>query len=157
MAREENTNIVNELSQEELEQIEEQQEELEEDNREDSFEDNQELQEEYGYPQLEEKHNAHAIIAKSLDKIDTVRTTYLTESELGRPLFSVRFLSDLHDDAKRCDLERLENYYWEKIQNITSSGMSNKGFVMNLNVTQKRDTTRRKTRELPQKELETKK
>ena len=139
-----NDNItLDDFSEEQVEEMEDEEEET----KEEAFDDQQELIEEYGSPDPEEKHNSHFIINKAIEKIDTVRTTYLTESELGRPLFSVRFLSDLHDDALRHNLDRITKYYWEKIQNITSSGMSNKGFVMNLNVTQKRDQTRRRVRE----------
>ena len=153
MATTEKNNNVNEVSYSDFNEDEvEEFEEEDYDDKEDSLQDQQDLLEEYGAPELEEKHNPHTIISKALEKQDTVRTTFLTESELGRPLFSVRFLSDLHDDALRHKLHRISGYYWEKIQNITSSGMSNKGFVMNLNVTQKRDTTRKRVREIP-KEL----
>ncbi len=77
-----------------------------------------------------------------------MRTTFLTESELGRPLFSVRFLTDLYSNAKHYNLDRIMDYYWRKIQNITASGLSNKGFGLNIAVTHKRDTTRRRVREV---------
>jgi hypothetical protein len=147
-----------EPTEEQLEEMEEEVEDDEEETREDNFEAQQDLAEDYPYPEQEEKHNSHFIINKALEKQDTVRTTFLTESELGKPLFSVRFLADLHDDALRANsevkeltgkqlrLEILENYYYEKIQNITSTGMSNKGFMMNLNVTHKREATKRRLR-----------
>lgn len=144
MAGKQNENVEEEKLQEEIEELEEEAEDESEDNKEDSFEQNMELNEEYGDIPKDEKVNSHVIINKVLDKNDTIRTTFLTESELGRPLFSVRFLSDLHDDALRLNLPILSNYYWEKIQNITNSGMSNKGFIMNLNVTQKKEQTRKR-------------
>jgi hypothetical protein len=149
------------ITEQELQEIEEAEEEIEDNDeevREDNFEAQQDLAEDYPYPEQEEKHNSHFIINKALEKPDTVRTTFLTENELGKPLFSVRFLSDLHDDAlraneeikditsKQIDLNILEKYYYEKIQNITSTGMSNKGFMMNLNVTHKREATKRRLR-----------
>ena len=39
----------------------------------------------------------------------------------------------------------IANYFYNKIQNVTDSGMSNMGFSMNLNVTRKMDATRRKS------------
>lgn len=145
-----------EPTEEELDEMEEEAEDDAEEEREEAFESQQEMINDYPYPEQEEKHNAHFIINKSLEKQDTIRTTFLTEQELGRPLFSVRFLSDLHDDAvranqeiqkitgKELNLNLLEAYYFEKIQNITATGMSNKGFMMNLNVTQRREATKRR-------------
>ncbi|KKL24347.1 hypothetical protein LCGC14_2416190, partial [marine sediment metagenome] len=91
----------------------------------------------------------------SFDHDDTLRTTYLTEGELGRPLFTVRFLLDMEDIAKyyidplseelKID-NRIAKYFWEKIQNITSSGMSNLGFGPLLSVTKRMDITRKKVK-----------
>ena len=147
MANEDNKDI--EISLDELEEAEDEMDDDDEDAKEEAFEKNLELQEDYSAPEMEEKHNANLIINKALERPDTVRTTFLTESELGRPIFSVRFMSDLHDDALRLGLDRIANYYYEKIQNVTSSGMSYKGFMMNLNVTQNKDQVRRRMREVP--------
>lgn len=119
--------IEEEINEEELEEVEDEMNLENEGDKEEDLELTKELQEDYGYPEPEQKHNAHVIISRTLDSVDTVRTTFLTESELGRPTFSVRFLSDLHDESKRHGLIRIENYFWEKIQNITNSGMSKIG------------------------------
>ena len=37
---------------------------------------------------------------------------------------------------------KLANYFWNKRENVTASGMSNKGFAMMMNVTRKMDSTR---------------
>ena len=136
------------------EEIEEYQEEKEievEETEEDRIATQQELAEQYGSPEPEEKHNAHTFLSKAIAAKDTVRTTFLSEQELGRPLFSVRFLLDMEDVsrhylnifAKMCGGEnRIADYFLNKVQNITDSGMSNKGFAMNLNVTRKMDTVR---------------
>ena len=154
MARSKNKNVdateeepEEEMDEEELEELKEESEDDDAEYKEDAFIENMDLQEDYPIGEPEEKHTSHFIINKALEKGDTIRTTFLTESELGRPIFSVRFYSDLHDDALRLGLDRLADFYWQKIQNITSSGMSNKGFVMNLNVTQKRDMTRRRVKD----------
>lgn len=159
-------NIEEELTPEEVDEMEQEAEEDSEEREEDSTDLREELTEEYGSPIPEEKHNQWTTINKALGLQDTVRTTFLTESELGRPTFSVRFLMNMHDDAlyalnndlfimgyepKEANL--IANYFWDKLQNVTGSGMSNKGFTMNLNVTQKRDTTRKKIREINTKEV----
>jgi hypothetical protein len=151
------------MSKKELAALEELQEDMEDEKEDDAFEqmlDNIELQEDYPAPQPDEKMNAHTFLHKAaFASKDTVRTTFLQEGELGRPLFTVRFLMDMHDVSKyyldpllkklkldEATYNGIANYFWEKIQNITQSGMSNKGFAMNLNVTQKRDTVRTRNR-----------
>ena len=150
-----------EITQEDLEEMQDIQEEQQEDTQEEQLLKNLQLQEAYGSPTLEEKQNQHSFLHKAaFGSPDTVRTTFLSESELGRPLFNVRFLLDLHDICKYyvdpiCrklkldpyEYNRLARYFWEKIQNVTSSGMSYKGFAMNLNVTKKMDTLRKKIRD----------
>ena len=119
-----------------------------------------ELKEAYGAVEPEEKQNAHSFLHKAtFDSSNTVRTTFLNESELGRPMFSVRFLSDMANIShyylnpllKELKVDPLKfngiaNYFESKIQTITNSGMSNRGFAMNLNVTRKMDATRKRER-----------
>lgn len=133
-----------------------------------------EMKELYGGAEPEEKMNAHTFLHQAAFKAkDTTRITYLKEEELGRPLFSIRFMLDMEDIAKYyldpllvslkeeqealkekgkpyvdIDVEKnngIANYFYNKIQNVTDSGMSNMGFSMNLNVTRKMDATRRKS------------
>ena len=116
-----------------------------EDDRDDAIEEQIGLQADYPAPTPEERNNAHNILNKAMFVApDTIKTTFLTEPELGRPLFSVRFLMDMFNLAEHYGAKRVSGYFWDKIQNVTASGMSNKGFAMNLNVTQKRDTTRKR-------------
>ena len=156
MEREKEYNV-EDLSPELMDELEAMQQEQAEDMGEDQFLSNQELQEAYGYPQAEEKQNAHSFLHKAaFGNPDTVRTTFLSESELGKPLFNVRFLMDMEDISryyidplvKDLKLPLTENkiavYFFEKLQNIAGSGMSNKGFAMNLNVTRRMDATRRR-------------
>ncbi len=162
-----------EYSSEELQALEDMQDEQSED----SFDEQQLLNKEYGegypIPEPEERINSAAFLNKAAFQAkDTVKTTFLTEGELGRPLFNVRFLLDMHDITKHYldneikklnklkpedededdfkDSNRIANYFLEKVRNITDSGMSNKGFAMNLNVTRKMDSTRTKNRNLVQ-------
>ena len=166
MAGEAEYTIDPEMEQEIMDEVENQQM----DHAEDVFDDNQLLNQEYqaDYPVLEpeERINAAAFLNKAaFHSQDTVRTTFLHEGELGRPLFTVRFLMDMEDIANyyidpllKKYKEVLDNdvsnkistYFWNKLQNVTDSGMSNKGFISNLSVTRKMDATRTRTREPPQ-------
>ena len=124
----------------------------EEDEQEEAIEENmelsQEIQDAYGAPEPDAKHNQYTYLHKaSFDSDDTVRTTFLHEGELGRPLFTVRFLLDLYKMAMYDDLDKIAAYYREKVQNITHSGMSNKGFAMTLNVTQRKDVQKKRMRD----------
>lgn len=114
-----------------------------------------EVSQAYGSPEPEEKHNQHTFLATSLYFNEPEKVTFMSESELGVPLFNLRFLLDIEDIAKYYlddtakDLElrnKIADYFREKINNICSSGMSNKGFVQNLNVTKRMDTTRHRIR-----------
>jgi len=152
-----------EVEQEILQEMKEQQADDSAEGMFDQMEDTSAWQEAYGAPEPEEKINQHAFIFRSaFDNEDTIKTTFLTEGELGRPLFTVRFLMDMEDlaryyidpVAKKIGLDpkkdnKIANYFWEKIQNITASGMSNKGFIQNLNVTRKMDMTRKRTKDIP--------
>ena len=143
-----------EITPEMIEELEDQREEQIEDQAQDQAEFSQEFQEAYGAPEPEVKMDAHAYLWKSsFDHGDTLRTTFLSELELGRPLFTVRFLLDMEDIAKfyidpmakalNVD-NKIAHYFWEKVQNVTSSGMSNQGFSPMLSVTRKMDVTRKK-------------
>lgn len=140
----------------------EDQEDDAEDTSEDNLELSQELNEQYataGEPQT--PFNQWQLIKKAIEQDDTVRTTYLTKEELGKPLFTVRFLMDMEDVAhhylKDMLIERgldpyhdniVARYLANKYQNISSSGMSNQGFTMNLSVTRKTDATKKRIREV---------
>lgn len=115
---------------------------------------NAEMQDAYGSPEADEKHNAHTFLDKAaFQSTDTIRTTFLTQDELGRPLFSMRFILDMEDVAKHYldDLakkakidNRIAAYFKNKAFNMADSGMSREGFSMSLNVMKKIDTTRRR-------------
>ncbi len=144
------------ITDEELEEMQETQEDMGEDAQEEQLLNSQEFQEAYGSPEPEEKQNQHSFLHKSaFDTNDTVRITNLNEFELGKPMFSVRFLLDMEDIskfyldkmAKEHDIiNNISNYFRQKILNITDSGMSRDGFTALLNVTKKMDTVRKKVR-----------
>ena len=142
---------------EEIEEYEEVKEEMEEDTREDVADDQQdsqmEFQEGYGPPDPEERHNAHTILSKAISAQDTLRTTDLDKDELGKPIFNVRFLLDMEDIAdfylaELCEehkmINKIAEYFRQKIVNITDSGMSKEGFTMKLNTTRNVNVERTK-------------
>ncbi len=152
---------MSQLSDEDLEEMEDMVDDAKQDEVEEQLEMSAEAAEAYGAPEPEQKQNAHSFLHKaSFDAKDTVRTTFLSEQELGRPLFSVRFLLDLHDVARYYFNGILKDlgykdpdsyngmaiYFDEKVRNITHSGMSNKGFAMNLVVTTKKDVSKKRIR-----------
>lgn len=141
--------------------MEDAQDELEDDAA-DTYEDNMDVQKDYLAPEPDEKHNQWSTINKAISTKDTVRTTFLDANEIGRPLFSVRFYLDQEDLAHHYLDKELSamgyvpvganivaEYFKNKVQNITDSGMSNKGFTMNLAATSKRDVTKKRIREVP--------
>ncbi len=153
-----------EITPEMLEELEEAEQDKVIEGEEDRLLRSQEIQEAYGYPTPDEKHNQHTFLSKAVDAENTIRVTYLDKEELGRPLFSVRFLMDMEDVAnhylnpiaehlKEKDGNKISVYFLQKALNITDSGMSKEGFAMNLNVTKKMDTTRRKLSEASLKNL----
>ena len=149
--------MVKEFTEEQIQQaMDDMAEEQGEDTEENRLLSNMEFQEGYA-DQPEERQNAHTFLSKAVfDQPRTLKTTFLTEGELGRPDFSVRFLSsiktvaqDLIDSlARELNLANgVANYFEDKIENITASGLSNRGFSMNMNVTRKMDATRKRIRD----------
>lgn len=136
---------------------EEQMEEATEDSMEDQFFGSQELAEAYGAPEPEEKMNASTFLHKAAfnKDIDVVRSTFLHPEELGRPLFTTRFMMKMEDIAiyyledicKELKVpNKISQYFRADINNTAESGMSNKGFIANLNVTRRMDATRKRIR-----------
>ncbi len=116
----------------------------------------QEFQDGMG-PEQEMPYNQHTFLANSLDQENPEKVTFLSTSELGIPLFNMRFLQDIEDVCKHyldglCKKYGVENkiaeYFRAKIKNISDSGMSNQGFIQNMNVTKKVDMTRTRKRNL---------
>ncbi len=163
MEREGSNNVEPQISQEMMEEMELMQEDDEADRTLDGLELNDAYHDAYGAPEIKEGQNAHSFLHKAaFSSGDTTRTTFLSESELGRPLFSVRFMLDMEDivlhhinpvilglglDPRQHN--KIANYFKDKSRNVTDSGMSNKGFSMNLNVTRKMDATRMRVKSEP--------
>jgi len=153
------------------ETMEDMQEEQVEDAQEDQMQLSQEMQELYGAPEPEEQYNQHTFLNKAaFGTENTLKTTWLSPEECGRPDFAVRFLLQMKtiaehyldplvkeineeyrkkiNDKKAEDIIKngISKYFWDKTQNITNSGMSMKGFAMNLNVTKKLEAVRSRVR-----------
>lgn len=140
------------------EEYEEAVEDMSEETQEKQFEDNLDLNDEYDSPVPDERQNQHSFLHKATfgDGTESIKTTFLEKEELGRPVFPIRFLMDMETIAhyyldalsfeimKNNDSNYVARYFRNKILNITDSGMSNEGFTMNLNVTQKRDISRKR-------------
>ena len=154
-----NEQEMNDIVLEELEDIEA---DKSAESQEESMMNQQDWQEAYGSPQSEEVINpARFLHRAAFESEDTLRTTHLNEYELGRPLFSVRFLLDLEDVCKHyidplCialglkpeEHNKVSKYFKEKIKNVSDSGMSKEGFIAQLNVTKKIESTRSRIKNL---------
>lgn len=136
---------------------EEQTEDATEDSMEDQYLNNLGLAEAYGAPEPEEKMNPSTFLHKAAfsKDIDVVRSTFLHPEELGKPLFTTRFMMKMEDISKYYldDIcknlgvpNKIAQYFRADIINTAESGMSNKGFIANLNVTRRTDATKRRAR-----------
>ncbi len=113
------------LTPEQLEELEEMQEDMAEDAQDDQLENQKDFAEAYGAPEPEEKQNQHSFLHNAaFHSGNTIRTTFLNQEELGRPLFNVRFLLDMEDIskfyldkiAKELDVEnKVSDYFLQKI------------------------------------------
>lgn len=138
-----------------MEEMKDLQDEEMEDQQEDQFQTQNDLQNAYGHPEQEEKYNQHRFISRTVFESDTPeRISFLLESELGRPLFNVRFLLGLVNISrhyinpilKNLGMDekdnRIAHYFRSKVNDICWSGLSRDGFIQNTNITKKMDSTR---------------
>lgn len=116
-----------------------------------------EFQDGIGVPEPDQQFNKHSFLFSSLDQDKLEKVTYFSESELGRPLFNVRFILSIESLAHHhLDLlcyqygvpNKIASYFRQKVDDISATGMSNQGFLQKLNVTQKMDMTRKRIRNL---------
>lgn len=94
-----------------------------------------------------ENYNQHDFLRDTMFSLQNpMKATYLSESEKGRPLFSVIFLADMVDVAKHYidplakELgvdNKVANYFQHKIENVCDAGLSNKGFIQMMNSTKR--------------------
>lgn len=157
-----------EYTEEELTDMEDELEDDSEEMKEEEMELSDEMKKLYGSSQEEAKHNQHEFLAKTtLMEEDTEKFTNLTTEEIGKTLFTTRFMADLEDISEHylkdilLDLEKrykketgeikkFENkiklYFRNKIRNVTESAMGRDGFIQKMNATQRLETTKRRIR-----------
>jgi len=136
-----------------------------EDMKEEEAEEQQELMkdlseediEDYGAVEPEKNFELMKFLTEVRDADDTTRTTYLTKSELGTPLFSVRFWENLKILAIMRKRTILAKFIQSKIFSTTSTGLSREGFLMNTTITKKKEKTRLRPTYINEKEVSVKK
>lgn len=123
-----------------------------EDRLEEELETQRELQEdlseedarEYGAPEPEQIFERFKFLTEVRDRDDTIRTGFVNEEELGRPLFPVRFWNNLKAIAKMHNYDIVSKYCRDKALNITSSSLSRDGFLLNTSVTKRKERLKSK-------------
>lgn len=104
-----------------------------------------------GVPSPEKQYNQHAFISESLGQNSPEKITFLTQSELGNPLFNMRFLLDMEDICiyylnklvkKYNSRDLISPYFRAKIKNVADSGLSKEGFIQNMNISKRLDVKR---------------
>jgi len=107
-------------------------------------------------PEQEKLLDKYLFLNNVKESDNTIKTSFLTKAELGKPLFPVRFWLELATYAQLKGYDIVKDYCIDKAKNITDTGLSNEGFLLGLVVTKRRETAlqRKKspTPELQQKE-----
>jgi hypothetical protein len=133
------------------EEIEDMKEEIAEEQKEEERELLEEMKEEdaeaYGVPEEDEKFDRMKFLTEVRDRDDTIRTTYLTKTELGTPLFPVRFWLNLELLAKLKKYDIVEDFLYKKALVTTHSGLSREGFLVNTTVTRRKEMTKHKPKQ----------
>ena len=133
------------------EEIEELEDEIDDD-KEEAVEEQQELMkdlseediEAYGSIESDKEYGLMKFLTEVRDIEDTTRTSYLTKSELGNPLFSVRFWENLKILAIMRKRPILAAFIQQKVLSTTTTGLSREGFLMNTTITRKKEKSRSK-------------
>lgn len=128
-----------EIAEEEREEVEEKEEELKD--AEDSL---------GGYPPSIEKPSAFQFFSKAVDTRDSSKISNLTNEELGGTRLSVRDYQSMGWFAENIKQNKLAKYFYGKAEVTLSTGLSRRGFLMNLAVTQRKEMKRAK-KEVPNK------
>ena len=86
-------------------------------------------------PSQEDKHNVHTFLNKVVVSEDATRIGNLARDneldELGKPEYSVRGLKNMAlISAKICEDDFLANYFNTEAQDVLSSSLSDKGFLV---------------------------
>ena len=106
-------------------------------------------------PETEKILDKYKFLNEVKESDNTIKTSYVTKAELGKPLFPVRFWLEIASYAKLKNYDTIRKYCLEKANNITDTGLSNEGFLLGLVVTKRRETkTARKSHDVDIQERE---
>lgn len=88
----------------------------------------------------EGKSNVHSFFTNIIKSLNTTKTGYLNENELGLPKLPVRTLKELSVFCKDvADFPEMADYFDKSSENITSTSLSKDGILLKLSVTQKKE------------------
>jgi len=95
--------------------------------------------ENYPIPLIEPKHNVHTFLNNVLETKDTTKVGFLSETELGSPIHSVRAYKEL---ALISDViignPLFKTYFSTEGENTLASSLSRNGFLVKMAITQTR-------------------
>jgi len=133
------------ITNEDLEEMEEEQAEEKKESEQELMEDlREEDAESYGVPEQARTFERFKFLTEVRDLPDTIRTSYLTKSELGFPLFSVRFWLNLKLLADLKEYNYLGDYLHNKALVTTHTGLSREGFLLNTAITKRKESKKHK-------------
>lgn len=131
------------VSEEEEEIMEEAEEEAERDeSKKEQEEEEERIAAAYGYPLEKERPSAFAFFNKVLEKPDSSKVSNLTTDELGGTRLSVRDYQSMALFSAFLGHDKVARYFAGKSEITLATGLSKKGFLMNLVVTQKKERTK---------------
>jgi len=108
------------MSQEVFEEMKDLQEEEGFEGTEDDILNRGSFQDAMGVPEPEQRFNQHVFLSQSIQSDEPEKVTFLSESELGRPLFNLRFLLDIEDICKYYLDDLAKEYKTDVIVRVTS-------------------------------------
>lgn len=97
----------------------------------------------YGFPQQEEKENIYNYFKKVIYARNNTKTGYLKEDELGVIRLPLRTNLQLAHYCEKMGMNGFSKYFNDEAQIISASSLSREGFLNNLAVTQKRESSLR--------------
>jgi len=131
-----------------------------EDEKEEQREEDSELMEDlredeligYGSPQAEAVYERFKFLTEVRDNAETIKSSFLTKSELGTPLFSVRFWITQELKARAAGMDLLGDFLHLKAIGTTDTGLSREGFLINSAITKRKESHRAHRTKLIQEE-----
>jgi len=101
----------------------------------------------YGYPEEIEKPSAFQFFNKVLSVEDSSKVGNLRNEELGGTRLSVRDYLTLANFQRSLGHKRVAEYFERKAEISTKTSLSRDGFLMNLAVTQRKESRKSKLKE----------